>query len=143
MQYRTDTPVSALWKASHAGDRTIVSHLICEGVDVNTWDEQGYSALTFAARAGHCAIVCDLLKAGARIDSHEDGDGFMTPLMCAAQQGNLEMVVLLLKEGADPTRFGGYSFATADHYARVDSPDKKALSTLLREAEDAWRRRTK
>jgi ankyrin repeat protein len=141
MQELTDTPASALRTAAFRGDREIVQHLIKEGVDVNVWDRHGRTALSLAAGAGHVEIIEHLLDAGAWIDPHEDGDVFPTPLISAAEKGQIEAVELLLKRGANPTHMGGIPIATADFYARCNHPDKEGLSAMLRSAEDAWRRK--
>lgn len=141
MQERTDTPANALWTAAHHGDQETVRRLIEQGVDVNVWDRHGRTALSLAAAGNRLAVAKELIAAGAWVDPHEEGDTCMTPLMCAAEHGHHQMVVLLLRHGADPTRHGGVSIATADYYARGATPERKALSALLQTAEDEWRKR--
>jgi ankyrin repeat protein len=136
MQHRRDTPAVALWSAAHAGDAVLVSRLVTEGVDVNVGDQHGRNALTFASAAGHFHVVRMLIEAGAWIDPFEEGSVFMTPLMCAAETGRLEIAEYLLGRGADPTRHGGVSICTAEYYAR---PAYGYLAAILRRAEDQWR----
>ena len=137
MQERNDTPAAALWCAAVSGDFSSVERLIAEGVDVNLWDRHGRSALTFAALAGHVAIVRLLVESGAWVDPFEEGSVFMTPLMCAAARGHVDVAEFLLDHGADPTRHGGVSICTAEYYARHDHG---YLAAILRRAEDSWRK---
>jgi ankyrin repeat protein len=81
MQQKSGTPASALWSAAHSGDREGVRRLIAEGVDVNTWDRYGRSALIFAIEAGHGEIARELVSAGAWVDPHEDYDVYDSPLI--------------------------------------------------------------
>ena len=140
MQERTDTPSAALWCAAYNGDTALVSRLIAEGVDINVWDRHGRNALTLACERGHLEVVRLLVNSGAWVDPFEDYDGYMTPLMCAAQTGRIEIVEHLLDHGANPALFGGPSRATAEHYARIDSPSSPFLAAILRRAEDEWRK---
>lgn len=143
MQERHDTPATALWIAAANGDRETVARLLAEGVDVNVWDRRGRTALSFAAGGNHLDIALDLLRAGAWIDPHEDGDAFTTPLIAAAERQHHDMAVLLLKHGANPTHRGGVPVAAADFYARSNDPKGQALSAMLQKAEDEWRTRTR
>lgn len=136
MQNRTDTPASALWAASYVGDLPAVSRLISEGVDVNVWDQQGRSALVFAAMGGHLEVAERLLRASAWVDPHEDYDVYDSPLMHAAVRGDRVLVELLLRAGADPTQHVGRSQQTAENYARGGHPE---IAALLRQAEDKKR----
>lgn len=138
MQNRDDTPAHALWCAAHQGDVSVLSRLIAEGVDVNTWDRRGRNALTFAASSGQFAAVKTLVEAGAWIDPFEDGNLFMSPLMCAAYHGQLETAEFLLDRGADPTLQGGINSCTAEYYARQGNHEY--LAAILRRAEDQLRR---
>lgn len=137
MQERKDTPAVALWCAAYAGDLALVERLIAEGVDVNVWDGYGRSALTFAADGGHLAVARRLVAAGAWADPFGEDSVYLTPLMCAADRGHVEMAEYLLECGADPTRQGGAAFRTAEAYARGQHD---FLAAILRRAEDEWRR---
>lgn len=61
----------------------------------------GYTPLDWAARSGHAAVVCDLIRRGAEVNA-ADGGGW-TPLHLAAREGHLDVVKLLVKHGADVT----------------------------------------
>lgn len=69
------------------------------GAGVPLKDEDGFTALMYAANQGHDRVVRALLAAGAAID-HRDKQG-STALMHAAQHGHLAVVAALLRAGAD------------------------------------------
>ena len=138
MQDRNDTPAGPFWCAAYNGDLATIENLIAEGLDVNLWDKFGRSALTFACKRGHLGIVRRLVLAGAWVDPFEEDSMFMTPLMAAAEAGCVEVAEFLLESGADPTKCGGFSFCTAEYYARERHG---YLAAILRRAEDQWRKR--
>ena len=66
---------------------------------VDSPDEAGWTALMFAAKAGHETIVRLLLDAGASV--HLENDAQETALHLAAEHGQTEAARLLLEAGAD------------------------------------------
>ena len=87
------------WAASgEAGAiRTLLSE--SEQVVVDSLDEAGWTALMYAANAGHDPIVWLLLDAGASV--HLENDAQETALHLAATHGRTEAARLLLEAGAD------------------------------------------
>ncbi|GMH40093.1 hypothetical protein BSKO_07997 [Bryopsis sp. KO-2023] len=83
--------------AAHHGFVEDVRALLSKGVDVNSKDKQGTSAIHFASCKSHLDIVQLLLSKGVDIDV-EDGAG-RTPLHYAVIGGAAEVVKLLLKKG--------------------------------------------
>jgi ankyrin repeat protein len=76
----------------------VVPALLRRGVDVNASNEDGSTALMWAANAGDLATVTALLNAGARLDVTDRWG--KTPLMCALRGENLDVVKLILQSGA-------------------------------------------
>lgn len=70
-----------------------------EGIDVQAKDNDGFTALHWAAWSGMPATSYLLIKAGLNVNQPEN-NGY-TPLMLAALRGNAEVVRLLLQMGAD------------------------------------------
>ncbi|MDR1530252.1 MAG: ankyrin repeat domain-containing protein [Burkholderiales bacterium] len=88
-----------------------VRALINKGIDPETVDRNGETALMVAARAGNDDVINTLLTMGAKVDSASAyGD---TALMVAALSGHRSTVELLLKQGASVSRKGW----TPMHYA--------------------------
>ena len=103
---------SPLIKAIIDNDAKLALRLITDGVDVNAYDviTPLYAAQEYVhnTRTRH-KLVDRLLRAGARADTPtRDGS---TPLMLAAEQGDVRSSDMLLARGADPLRTneGGYS----------------------------------
>ncbi|XP_020603898.1 palmitoyltransferase ZDHHC17-like isoform X2 [Orbicella faveolata] len=73
-----------------------------EGVDVNTLDKENVSALHWAAINNRIRIAEYFVSKGAVVDQ-KGGILNATPLHWAVRQGHLEMIVFLMKHGADPS----------------------------------------
>ena len=72
-----------LWDAAHDGRNDIVKSLLKEGnVDVDSKDEDGWTALHWAARNGHDDVVQTLLENQATVNAKDNSGS--TPLFWAA-----------------------------------------------------------
>jgi ankyrin repeat protein len=97
----------------------VVELLLSKGADVNTTNNQGRTALSFAAEKNDVATVRALLEAHA-----DPNAGLDLPLNEAAYNGNVEILQLLLSDGANPnatklnpqgvTKLRGENFATGN-----------------------------
>lgn len=104
---------SPLHKASKEGNIEKVHSIIASGTNINALD-QGvfqYTALHYAARAGHTDILKLLLDNGAKVNARALAQGTVggkrktwrsgTPLKEASAEGHIEVVKILLENGAD------------------------------------------
>ena len=76
---------------SSLGDLGHVEQCLADGVDVNTADDEGYSALHAAAENDHLEVVKLLISKGADINHRST----YTALELAEMAGNKEVVVYL------------------------------------------------
>lgn len=91
----------SIFSAALNGDVTRVKLLISKDSGLpRATDSFGYTALHYAARAGHVEVCRELLQAGAEVDSRT-GEGGQTALHRAALCGHLVVVQELVRAGAD------------------------------------------
>ncbi|MCC9601802.1 ankyrin repeat domain-containing protein [Stieleria sp. JC731] len=86
--------------AAFNGHKKVCKLLLDAGADVNARDREGKGPLYHAASIESPETVTLLLDSGAEINAIEATEQF-TPLMVAAAEGNIEVVKVLLKAGAD------------------------------------------
>ena len=91
---------TALTWASWRGMTDTVKALLAAGANVNTRDQWGSSPLGFAVSRGRTETVAVLLNAGAKTNFHHTESG-QTVLIDAVVRGNIDVVRLLLENGAD------------------------------------------
>lgn len=93
------SPSEQLKRAIRINDINELNRLIQSGVDVNSKDNDGYTALTNAVIQKNLGICELLIRHGAQVnEKNNDGE---TPLMLAASDGNLDICKLLIASGAD------------------------------------------
>ena len=73
--------------------------LLSSGADVKPVDEDGWTALIWAAWTGMPTVVEELIKAGSDVNALDNQK--QSALMIAAQRGNDKVVELLINAGAD------------------------------------------
>lgn len=108
------------------------SLLSTPGIQVNERDNDGFTALHWAAWSGMPACVERLVQAGVDVDASENS-GY-TPLMLAAMRGNAETVQTLLRLGADPARMrhnGDTATSLAKTHAEAYHKRSSFVYTLL------------
>ncbi|HTG68711.1 MAG TPA: ankyrin repeat domain-containing protein [Candidatus Udaeobacter sp.] len=102
MSYLSETqPDKDLLGAASEADLERVQSILAAGIDPNVTDEEGWTALMWAAQYNETEIGSALVKAGADLNLVEQSNE-ETALTVALYNGSLEMVALLLEEGANP-----------------------------------------
>jgi ankyrin repeat protein len=102
------------------GDVTTVDRLLAAGIDVNSRDRHGQTALMLAALRGHTAVVERLIAAGA--DLNNTAKYRLSALMLAVSNGHHAIARALVTAGADASLTGsgapGFAGRTAADLAR-------------------------
>jgi ankyrin repeat protein len=91
------TPADFL-RAAENGDVRALELFAEQDMNLNTKDDNGWTAMHLGSRAGKQESVAFLLEAGVDIDI--PGLDSVTPLMLAAREGQQTMVRYLLRQGA-------------------------------------------
>eukprot|EP01138_Halocafeteria_seosinensis_P013222 gb/GECG01013504.1/.p1 GENE.gb/GECG01013504.1/~~gb/GECG01013504.1/.p1 ORF type:complete len:917 (+),score=114.37 gb/GECG01013504.1/:1-2751(+) len=89
-----------LHTATNAGQTEMVTLLLHYGVDVNSMDISGATALHAALQRQDITTVCALLFAGA--DVHIEKNNLISPLVIAVATNNIETTKELIRWGAEP-----------------------------------------
>jgi len=105
-----------LFEASKTGDVEEVKSLLQEGIDVNTEDVYGETALFYAVGWNHKEVVELLVSAGADVNHRSTRNG-STALMAINDRDNSECLQVLLNNGADVNVRMFYQGETALFYA--------------------------
>jgi ankyrin repeat protein len=108
--------------AVKAGDDAAVAALLAKGADVKAKDNEGASALLWAAHNEDVDLVKKLLAAGA--DPKAANSYGATPMAEAAAAGNAEILGLLLAAGADvesPNHEGQTALMAVARTGKVDA----------------------
>lgn len=114
-----------------------MSFLLENGADPNEKAQCGGTALHFAAECGHCSIVKDLLKHGAKMMKNTNN---MTPLISAAERARADVVEILVDQHEtskediiEAYELLGATFANdKDHYCLEKSYDYLYKAMILR-----------
>jgi hypothetical protein len=115
-----------LVKAAADGNVATVTRLLAAGSSADSHNDDGLTALNWAAYKGRTTIVRLLLAKHAAVDSHANAAGW-TPLMNAAHGGYNEVVTLLLTAGADVNAKSTDGMTPLWYAAAGDKPKTIAL----------------
>ena len=96
---RSRKGVTPLMRAAHNGNLQIAKVLLDHGAKVNLSDIYGFTALSYSVGKGHLNMAKYLLYKGANAKLVPKKRQ-MTPLMQAAYNGNLQIIKVLLNNGA-------------------------------------------
>jgi len=120
--------LTPLMTAGRTGNVQVVRALLAHGADVNVaTNETTSTALMWAVAESHPDVVGTLLEAGA--DPHTSTAKGFTPLLFAADSGDIEMAETLIAAGVDVNETG-VDGTHALPYAIVTGQDRFALFLL-------------
>lgn len=108
----------SIHEASLNGQLSAVLYLLEKGSDINAPDQDGRTALIYAAYNGHTEIVKKLIEKGADVNLRDNYG--RTALMMAASGAFPETVRLLLDHSADPDITDKEEHFTALMYAAAE-----------------------
>ena len=107
--------------AASENDVTVIRQMLAQGVDIETRDQRGRSALLIATHHGAINAARVLIEAGANVNAM---DGISdSPYLYAGADGPLEILLMTLDAGADlasVNRYGGTALIPAAHHGHVD-----------------------
>jgi len=94
-----EDPAEELLAAARKGDVAAVKGLLDKGVDVNSKNRYGATALSYACDRGNLELVTLLIERGADVNA---SDTFYkaTPITWATMNGHVDVIKLLLDKGA-------------------------------------------
>jgi ankyrin repeat protein len=107
--------------AAAAGDLEAVTRLLDGGVDVDTRDDTGRTAVTAAVYGGHVAVVRLLVDRGADVDLQDDSRA--NALLATGETGEVDVLREVLRAEPDLTRtnrFGGTALIPAADRGHVE-----------------------
>ena len=126
---------TAIMLAAYLEQKEVVQRLIDSGAQVN---QMGWTALHYAAVVGNQAILALLLEHHAYIDAETPNK--TTPLMLAARRGEMELVKLLIAEGADISLKNMLGWTAYDFAVEAERRDIAAFLQKLMQAKIAERK---
>ena len=127
---------SELIEAARSNDAAQVKALLESGANTESKDDNGHTALHFAAGNNNVEIARMLVEHGGDVNAVGYIDN--TPLLIAAQEGHTEVASILVEGGADidaTDEFGGTSLRYASGRGHRDIADMlKAASVPERDS---------
>jgi ankyrin repeat protein len=92
-----------IFEAAATGKTATIIRLLARDPElINAYSEDGYQPLGLASFFGHSDTAEFLIKAGATVNSYSNNTQHATPLQSAVAGQHLNIVRLLLANGADP-----------------------------------------
>ena len=117
-----DALVGELFGAASSNDAVQVKTLLERGVDIESRDAQGRSALLLATHRNAVDAARVLIDAGADVNAMDDISD--SPFLYAGAEGRLEILRMTLAHGADlasVNRYGGTALIPAAHHGHVET----------------------
>lgn len=113
--------VLELFEAAQTNNTGKLQRVLDEGIDVNSRNDQGRTALLIATRANAIQAARLLISAGGDVNAMDDIHD--SPYLYAGAEGRLEILKMTLAAGADLksiNRFGGTALTPAAHRGHVE-----------------------
>lgn len=131
---------TALHIVTQRRDLDWLRYLLAHGADPNKANVKGVRPLGIAVSLGWIDGASQLVAVGARVD--DPGVAGETALIAAVHQRDIEMVRLLVKSGASPTRADNSGRSAAD-YATLMGADSAMAQELAAATKAAAARKAK
>ncbi|MEM1069255.1 MAG: PQQ-binding-like beta-propeller repeat protein [Planctomycetota bacterium] len=130
-------------EAAREGNTKVIKQLIDAGVEVNSCNKYGLTAIYYAADRGHTRIVDLLIAAGANVEIKDEPFYRLSPMIMAARKGHDDVVASLLDAGAScgswtaswPASLGFTDVVKVLVEKRPDVFPKEQLGGLLKTAQ--------
>jgi ankyrin repeat protein len=119
-----------LMMAAHTGNVEVVRLLLARGADVTATEKTlGQTALMRAVADNHPDIVRLLIASGPGVGTRSKNK--FTPLLFAAQQGNIDIARMLLAAGSDVNESAPDGIAGDTNALRAFKPDTESTALLV------------
>jgi ankyrin repeat protein len=138
--------------AASLGNLDKVTAFLASGVEVDSRDNWGITALQYAASKGHLHVMAALIQAGANVN--ETSSGGDTALHVAAWYNGVNALYVLLEAGAAVNTKDMWGrtalhaaasngnknsiFALIEAGAEIDTQDENGITALHRSASNGW-----
>jgi ankyrin repeat protein len=120
---------SPLGAAAYHGHSDVVEYLLRQGANPNLPSRYFGNVLQIAALGGSVKVVKQLIDAGADVNAQGGGHNTSTALVAAASKDHIDVVILLVKHGADLNI--GSRFHGSPLYQAAAAGGTKTVITLL------------
>lgn len=117
----TNNMKQLFFQAVEEGNMDEMNNLIQQGIDINSRDPQGRTAIMIATYKNNTTIVKRLIELGA--DIHIQDDLKNNPFLYAGAEGYLDILRLTIDAGADPkilNRYGGTALIPASEHGYIE-----------------------
>ena len=114
-----------LLDAASREDAAAVRRLLAQGVNIESRDARGRTALLVATHHNAINVARILIEAGADVNAMDNMSD--SPYLYAGAEGRLEILRMTLDHGADlasVNRYGGTALTPAAHHGHVETVDE-------------------
>ncbi len=124
-----------LLEAIESEDKSAVQNILNKGINLSIIPEgKHFGYLTSAVIKGNIEIVKDLISHGAEINPACEKNIICKPIIWAAENGDIEMLDLLINKGADVNSVGPYKFSVLKY--AIDKKQSNSIAVLLKNGAD-------